>query len=174
MLAYITDVPQDKEGPIRSGQLLLIRLEQNSWMDYAARQWGDHARGELELTLKDKILVFLRAPRQLESFVQAQYSISVTTLMVEVLKYMMHHLNTRIKHAWQWSCQRLHRLLRSLFLHSLRVNPTSFHDSNTKRESADGRESRGPTRPLWIHTTTCLRFRLRNTCDSKSFRQSCN
>ena len=49
--------------------------------------------------------------------------------MVSVLEYDALPLNTRMIRAWQRSWQ---SLFSYFFLHTLTINPTSFHNSNTQ------------------------------------------
>ncbi|KAH0543788.1 hypothetical protein FGG08_001970 [Glutinoglossum americanum] len=46
-------------GPCRSDQDMESRLHQYPLLDYAARHWGDHARGDPEETIKELALRFL-------------------------------------------------------------------------------------------------------------------
>ena len=61
-------------GPIAASRFVYTRLRRNPFMQYAARYWGHHARGEAtERALKRKILAFLNTPGALASTVQVQY-----------------------------------------------------------------------------------------------------
>src|SRR5436190_11880308 len=58
-------------GPCLSDMGMDMRVQKNPLLDYAARHWGDHARGEPELILRDFILNFLQQEANLSSSVQA-------------------------------------------------------------------------------------------------------
>lgn len=58
-------------GPCLSGKEMSDRIRKYPLLDYAAQHWGDHARGEAELALRDLIVNFLEQEANVSSFIQA-------------------------------------------------------------------------------------------------------
>jgi ankyrin repeat protein len=58
-------------GPCSSDMEMDKRTQKNPFLDFAARYWGDHARGEPELALRDIIVNFLEWEANISSSIQA-------------------------------------------------------------------------------------------------------
>ena len=62
------------KGDIFESRLLTTRLTQNPFFDYAATNWGVHARGGPEHEIEGQTLRFLQASSNLDSCFQVQFS----------------------------------------------------------------------------------------------------
>lgn len=87
--------------------MLLGRLERNPLLQYAAQQWGTHARGKVESALQDRILAFFQSGRALASAQQALFATSSLYRRAAVTSKTPLPLHVAIYFGLEATCKRL-------------------------------------------------------------------